>query len=179
MRFVVMFAGAVLALPAAVILYFTRRTASDSRQAVFAAGGIPDPLPHGLYRGSVPGYEGLAAAWYGKRFEAAACAGVNLLRANDQLRETAPFRTYQDRSLHDSGREVLRVDYNLTENPFWLRICADELVQLEPGHLLGKAFVRLIPGHPFAMLFFELQAEDSVAESELSGPSPAGHDSTE
>jgi hypothetical protein len=33
----------------------------------------------------------------------------------------------------------------------------DEVVAIGPDHLLGKLIVRLIPGHPFAILFFELR----------------------
>jgi hypothetical protein len=161
MRFLVILVGAALALPAAAIAYLTHRTAHDPRQAIFAGGSIPDPLPNGAYRGALPGYEQLAPEWYGKRFDAAACTGSNLVRgADDHITETAPYLTYQDRSHQAPGHPVLRVDYNVPENPFWLRVCSDELVQLEPGHLLGKAYIRLIPGLPFAMLFFDLHAED-------------------
>src|SRR5438477_11377735 len=118
MRFLIMLLSAVIALPAGVVLYFTRRTAGDRRQAVFDRADVPDPLPNGSYRGSVQGYERLAAAWYGKRFEAAAGAGTNLVRgAGGNIQEKAPYRTYPDRSLQDPEREVLRVDYNIPQNP--------------------------------------------------------------
>jgi hypothetical protein len=165
MRFLIMLAGALLALPAAVMLYFTSRTVWDGRHAVFAGGVVPDPLPNGRYRGSVPGYQGLAAAWAGKQFDAPNGTGTNLVRASGGVQETAPFRTYQDRSFRDPGQSVLRVDYDIPENPPWLRICTDELVQLEPGRLLGKAIVRLIPGRPLTMLFFELEAMGTADEA--------------
>jgi hypothetical protein len=159
MRWFMLLGGGLLALPVAVILYFTQRTARDPQQEGFADGKTPDPLPEGTYRGTVPGYERLAAGWLGKRFNGATARGLNLVRDGDGVREAFPFRTYLTPGLDSPDREVLRVDYDLPGNPFWLRVCADELVQREPGQYLGKSYVRLLPGRPFGMLYFGLQKE--------------------
>lgn len=175
MRLVITIAAALVALPVAVGLYFTSRTARDPRQADFAAGRIPDPLPDGPYRGSVPGYESLAQAWKGKRFVMAAASGVNLVRAGDSLKEDFPFRTYVAKALDGSDREVFRVDYDVPTNPGWLRVCADELVEVAPGRLLGKSYIRLLPDRPFAMLFFELaEGEPGAAAGASGGIAAAG-----
>ncbi len=159
MRLLLTIMGSMLALPIAVALYFVSRTARDPQRARFAEGHVPDPPPDGAYRGAVPGYERLAWFWHGKRFDAAAGTGVNLVGDAAHVREACPFRTYVASRMDQQEGHVLRVDYDIPENPFWLRRCADELVELEPGRYLGKAFIRLIPGHPFGMLFFELRAQ--------------------
>lgn len=53
------------------------------------------------------------------------------------------FRTYAAPGLFDADRMVLKIDYDLKENPA-LTVCRvlDELVQLEGGLYLGKAHVR-------------------------------------
>src|SRR6266542_6864398 len=88
----------------------------------------------------------------------------HLVLAGDRLlKEAFPFRTYLAREPHVAEHDVLRVDYTSPENPFWLRVCADDLVQVGPGHYLGKSYIRLLPGRPFAMLFFELRAGEPEA----------------
>jgi hypothetical protein len=166
MQLLVTIVAALFALPLAVGVYFTRRTARDPNHATFAKGRLPDPLPDGLYSGTVPGYERLAEGWKGKRFDSATSTGTNLVRARDRTTETYPFRTYAAKGLQDRDSDVLRVDYDIPENPFWLRACADELVEVAPGQYLGKAYIRLVPDHPFAMLFFELRKQEPTATEE-------------
>jgi hypothetical protein len=152
--------GGLLALPAVIVGLFIWRTARDPRQVDFRVSRATDPPPDGPYRGTVPGYEPLAAGWYGKQFAAANATGTNRVRRAGGLREAFPFRTYVAPGLTDPQAERLRVDYDLPTNPLWLRVCADELVQLSPGHYLGLSYIRLLPGRPFPMLFFELQQEE-------------------
>ena len=53
------------------------------------------------------------------------------------------FRTYTAPGLFDKDRTVLKIDYNLTENPaLTVRRVLDELVQLDEDLYLGKAHVR-------------------------------------
>ena len=52
------------------------------------------------------------------------------------------FRTYTAPGLFDADRMVLKIDYNLKENPaLTVRRVLDELVQLDDGLYLGKAHV--------------------------------------
>jgi hypothetical protein len=53
------------------------------------------------------------------------------------------FRTYSAPGLFDTDRTVLKIDYNLKENPaLTVRRVLDELVQLDDDLYLGKAHVR-------------------------------------
>ena len=53
------------------------------------------------------------------------------------------FRTYAASGLFDQDRTVLKIDYDLKENPaLTVRRVLDELVQLDTGLYLGKAHVR-------------------------------------
>jgi len=53
------------------------------------------------------------------------------------------FRTYTAPGLFDTDRTVLKIDYNLQENPaLTVRRVLDELVQLDDDLYLGKAHVR-------------------------------------
>jgi hypothetical protein len=53
------------------------------------------------------------------------------------------FRTYVAPGLVDADRSVLKIDYNLKENPsLTVRRVLDELVQLDDNLYLGKAHVR-------------------------------------
>ena len=53
------------------------------------------------------------------------------------------FRTYTEPGLFDIDRMVLKIDYNLKENPaFTVRRVLDELLQLDDDLYLGKAHVR-------------------------------------
>jgi hypothetical protein len=53
------------------------------------------------------------------------------------------FRTYTAPGLFDTDRTVLKIDYNLKENPaLTVRRVLDELVQLDNDLYLGKAHVR-------------------------------------
>ena len=53
------------------------------------------------------------------------------------------FRTYAAPGIFDADRTVLKIDYDLKENPaLTVRRVLDELVQLDAGLYLGKAHVR-------------------------------------
>jgi hypothetical protein len=70
------------------------------------------------------------------------------------------FRTYTAPGLIDTDRTVLKIDYDLPENPSLnIRRVLDELVQLDEGLYLGKAHVRWwIPVNKWhTVAFFSLQ----------------------
>ena len=101
--------------------------------------------------------------WLGKRFDAASASGENVFdmsayRAGERL-TPAPYRAWwpEDvtsyRALRfttsvgpgglDPGLDVLRIDYDLAENPPPLRRVVDEVVAVEqPGVYLGQALFR-------------------------------------
>jgi hypothetical protein len=99
--------------------------------------------------------------WLGKRFDAEAKRGDNLLRpsARQVARvlwpgyrpEDAPggllaafrFRTYVSPGSVDPDRETLKIDYDSDENPgLLIRDILDELVEVVPGANLGKVLLR-------------------------------------
>ncbi len=67
------------------------------------------------------------------------------------------FRTYIAPGLADSDRQVLKIDYDLPENPrLSVRRILDELVQLEEGFYLGKAHLKWWWGKWQLVAFFSL-----------------------
>jgi hypothetical protein len=67
------------------------------------------------------------------------------------------FRTYVAPGLFDEDRSVLKIDYNLKENPpFTVRRVLDELVQLSDELYLGKAHVHWWWGNWQTVAYFTL-----------------------
>ena len=150
-----------------------RAEALDTLNRLFRLGGAPPPLD-GPYRGIFvtpttfraldPVLRAIAAAWMpwvGKRFEATATRGDNLLLRSARVparlfwpgyrltplgegRFTAfRFRTYLAPGKVDPDREALKIDYDSDENPgFLIRDILDELVEVVPGAYLGKVLLR-------------------------------------
>jgi hypothetical protein len=130
--------------------------------------------------GLTPLFERLAAwwmPWLGKTFDAGRAEGDNLF-SNDSLwlvRVTLPFyrhvwkdgprqyhafrfRTSVGPGKFDSDRAVLRIDYDLPENPSVnVRRVLDELVQVDEGLYLGKAHFQWWWGRWSTVAFFMLR----------------------
>lgn len=68
-----------------------------------------------------------------------------------------PFRTYIGSSLQDKKLTVLKIDYNIKQNPFFIRFFIDELVEVEPSKYLGKAYVKIFPSYSYLLGYFELE----------------------
>lgn len=150
-----------------------RAAALGELEAVFAAGSEPDRLDgryRGRYlaatvrRGLDPVLDGLARLWLpwrGKAFDAAAGRGRNLFTAaggaalrlafrDHQLERDVrgdvlafPFRTGTGTSATVPGLRVLKLDYDLPDNPDRpVRKVLDELVRVGEGLYLGQALVR-------------------------------------
>lgn len=116
--------------------------------------------------------------WKGKTFDAARAQGDNLLTNDSRLLaelfnplyrgfvEDGPFtyrafkfRTYVAPGLADPDRDVLKIDYDLPENPSaTIRRVLDELVQIGDGLYLGKAHVHWWWGRWQCVAFFVLRA---------------------
>ncbi len=149
---------AISALTVLAVLFGFIRTGIVGRsddQDVFMAGTLPVPLPEGFYAGRAEPVQG---GWKGKIFDRAKSTGINLFATRSgEEKKIYPFRTWQGKGLRDTDKEVLKIDYDLDENPFWLRPALDEVVQVRPGVLLGKLHYRMIPGFPFTITFFHLE----------------------
>lgn len=131
----------LIAFAIIVGIILTAKTQSAPEQAEFLKGALPEPLPHGFWPGSTNLPHG---DWQGKQFNAAAKTGVNLFGA-DHI-ERAPFTLSTGLALHDKNLQVLKIDYNRPENPWYLRLALDEVVQTQPNKLLGKIHIRLFGG---------------------------------
>lgn len=73
------------------------------------------------------------------------------------------FRTYSAAGLEDADRPVLKIDYDLPNNPaLTIRRVLDELVQVGPQTYLGKAHVRWWWGRWQRVAFFALTPKVGV-----------------
>lgn len=133
----------------AYMSYRTVQTEKNEAQTRFAAGSMPDPLPNGKYKGIVVDYKG---EWKGKSFNAAESTGINQFGDTDKY----PFKTYTATGLRDANLKVLRIDYNVADNPLYLRFLRDEITQVSPGHYQGKIMIQWF-GAVFTVGYFQLE----------------------
>jgi hypothetical protein len=184
MKALLIVGGVIVALPLAVVSIYgivrTQKVESDPRQKAFREGKAPAAPLDGLYRGSLQGRE---VSWKGKKFAPAESRGINVfLTKEGRLEERYPFRTYVGRGVKDKKIEVLKIDYGLKGNPWWLRRVLDEVVEVAPGRLLGKVHLKWIFGMTFTMGYFELD-QASAAEETAPGasitPEPPAPDESE
>jgi hypothetical protein len=138
-----------------LVLAFARswQVESSENQKIFAANAAPQPALDGLYSGSVS--TPVKVTWLGKKFNAASSTGINVFDdGQGGQHEGYPFAT----SVATNGTStVLNIDYAHPDNPFWIRPILDQLVQVAPGEYLGKLTVRLVPGYPMSLGFFQLK----------------------
>lgn len=134
--------------------YRTLLSEGSPKQAAFAQGTFPFPLPDGLLKGSVNGHQ---VSWKGKKLDATNQTGINIFVVENGEEERYPFKTYRAKGLRNPEIDVFRIDYDLPDNPIWLRRITDEIVQIEKGTYLGKVHLRVLPGYPFTMGYFRLE----------------------
>jgi hypothetical protein len=143
-------------------------------EELWCTGLAPNPVPDGFMRGralllswSEP-VDALARRvagphrrWEGKRFERGAARGVNVLRRpgggpTDTV-ERFPFAMRVAPAATDPSRDVLAIDYDVPENPRWVRPVLDEAVEAAPGCFVGRIHLRWgASAHPVG--FFALEA---------------------
>ncbi len=134
-------------------VWFTSRVEHSPNQTLFIDGTVPDPKLDGFYPGTVSNLP--TASWLGKKFNAAQATGTNVFKDGSSTVEQYPFVTTAQAGLRDIETQVLAIDYNIPENPFWLRPVLDEIVEVTPGHYLGKMHIRIFK-YSFSILYFEL-----------------------
>ena len=133
-------------------LVLTWRTQTSPKQKEFLAGRVPDPLPDGFWRGYADFGTG---SWRGKRFDALGKTGMNVFEGDEgTTMERVPFTIYVGEAIWDKGHQVMKIDYNRKDNPFWLRPALDEVVEVAPGKILGKIHYRLLPNFSIAIEYF-------------------------
>jgi hypothetical protein len=116
--------------------------------------------------------------WKGKTFDAAAARGDNIFTRDSlwlarlywplyrgyvddgpDTYRAFRFRTRVAPGLADPDRQVLKIDYDLPENPaLSIRRVLDELVQVAEGVYLGKAHVKWWWGRWQLVAYFSLKA---------------------
>jgi hypothetical protein len=134
---------------------FTSSANAKPEAAEFAAGTFPDPLPSGDLNGTAEGQ----GAWVGKSFDSEAGAGINRFNNGGTIDRNVEFKTYSAKGLTNPSQDVLRLDYNLAQNPFYVRFVQDELVQVAPGKYLGKIHLQVLPFIPFTVGYFRLEVQ--------------------
>ncbi len=135
-------------------VYRTYVTQTNQDQQQFLKGRIPDKKPDGLHKGTADGYRG---SWKGKKFDSKHSTGINVLEEKGKQAERYPFKTYVGKGIHDKELNVIKIDYNISQNPLWLRLILDEIVEVQPNKYLGKLTLNIIPHMPFALAFFRLE----------------------
>jgi hypothetical protein len=151
-RFVAAIIVILLVVGVVGLLWLDFRSEQSPSQALFRQGAIPRPLPDGDYKGSVAAYSG---DWIGKTFDARRAMGKNLFRSANGVEQRYPFKTLVGPGLADPV-QVLKIDYDIQDNPAWLRGILDEIVQVGPGHYLGRIHLRLGSMH-LSVGYFELK----------------------
>lgn len=142
----------VLAAIFLIATLFTWKTQSNPMQKQFLSGSVPTKLPEGLYKGQVPGH---TFTWQGKKFMKDG-TGINVFKDGDKISDKYPFKFYVAQGLQDN-KQVIRIDYNLPENPLWLRFIVDEIVETSQGKYLGKLHIKLLPGLVASLGYFDLE----------------------
>ncbi len=145
---------ALIGLIVLILIGLTYRTQKSADQALFLLGKVPNPLPDGLFKGTAE-YTG---SWIGKNFNASTTEGINLFKnANGTVTEKYPFKTSIGKGIRDTNLDVIKIDYNIPNNPFWLRSVLDEMVEVAPGKYLGKVHLRLGTLFSVAIGYFRLE----------------------
>lgn len=165
-----------------VALAISSRMQRSTYQDSFARGQVPQPKLDGFYPGISHIAFGLPVPWLGKRFTLTPEGGTNIfsdlggtlarvltprykhfVHESDGTVSGYNFKILTGAGLRDPQVQVLKLDYNLPENPGLIRIIYDELVQVDPGRYLGKVYVQLLPGWFLFVGFFELKARQKVS----------------
>jgi len=144
--------GALLAIALviaiAVLSFWSYRNEKKPPNQAFNGGHYPEQPLNGPYKGTFTSMTG----WQGKEFDAPNNSGINLFDGNQKR---YVFSTYKAKSLK-SNNEVLKIDYNNSANPLWLRFVVDELVQVSESEYQGKVLIKIGP-LSFTMAYFSLE----------------------
>ena len=141
--------------------YRTWKMNNSTDQKIFTDSEALNPLPSGYYSLSIGDYSGF---WKAKIFDSAHEQGINVLYRWSKDEDRYPFRTYLSKGIHEPDLEVLKVDYNVTGNSFWLKPFLEEIVKTGEGEYLGKMSYQFLPGFPFALGFYKLQEGEKKIE---------------
>ena len=136
-------------------IYLTWKAEHSPEQTLFLSGTLPSPSPDGLYLGVVSVHK---VSWLGKKFNSVGSTGINVFDdgKGGQV-DKYSFVTSVGNGIRDKNLNVLKIDYNISSNPFWLRFVLDEIVQTATSTYLGKLQLLIIPKFPLTITYFKLQ----------------------
>ncbi|HMV48722.1 MAG TPA: hypothetical protein PLD20_07615 [Blastocatellia bacterium] len=155
----------------------------------FIAGRAPAPLPDGFHPGAAHVLFDKQTPWLGKQFNRTQELGFNVFTPLGAkiLKFASPFypkfslnedgnthayyfKTRVGKGKKDTSLDVLKLDYAaMRENPLFIRIILDEVVEIAPQQYLGKIHVKLLPGFFVTIGYFGLteQPQESAVKAGL------------
>ncbi len=171
---------AAIVLLGSLITLFVQR--SPYHQA-FVQGRVPDPLPQGFHPGKAHLLLDKQVPWLGKSFDQQNQLGFNIFTPLGAkiLKIASPFypkfsvnedgntrayyfKTWVGKGKKDTTVDVLKLDYAaVRENPLFIRIILDEVVEIAPQQYLGKVHVKLLPGFFVTIGYFGLTEQPQEA----------------
>ena len=190
---VLLYALLSLALAVVTILvlgsFVTFLVERNSYHQAFVQGRVPDPLPQGFHPGMAHVLLDKPVPWLGKSFDRDQQRGFNIFTPLGAkiLKIASPFypkftvnedgntrayyfKTWVGKGKKDVNVDVLKLDYAaVRENPLFIRIILDEVVEVAPEQYLGKIHVKLLPGFFVTIGYFGLteQPQEAVANALL------------
>ncbi len=132
-------------------------TSHSPYQEVFLSGFLPSKALSGRYKGTILTSLG-TTTWVGKEISAKDKGGINIFQTATGTIKRYPFRLLEVSSVENSKKKIVRLDYGLPENPFWMRFVHDEMVETKPGIFLGKMFISVVRPLSFGVGFFQLES---------------------
>lgn len=127
-----------------ICLVWIVKTERRAENKPFLSGSLPI-VETGFYKGN----DQISSTWQGKKFTPEKSSGINVF--SDGERYT--FKTYA-KSYGNKQRLVL--DYDVSGNPWWIRLIVDEMVEVEPGQYQGKVYAKIGP-LKLPVTYFQLQ----------------------
>ena len=150
----------ILILFVLVFLMYRTITSQNSSEATeFESGSFPEPALSGFYKGTPP--SGYFGSWRGKKFFPDSSSGSNIFYvAARGEEEKYSFHTSKSKGLLGREGDVLVLSYDISENPFWIKVFRDEIVQTASGKYLGRIYFTAIPSFPLVLGHFWLEKEE-------------------
>lgn len=156
---------------------------------LFVQGRVPDSL-EGFHPGMAHVLFDKQVPWLGKHFDRQQQFGFNVFTplgakilmfaspfyrkfsVNEESNTRAYyFKTWVGKGKKDQQLDVFKLDYDTPENPLFIRVILDEVVEIAPQQYLGKIHVKLLPGFFVTIGYFGLtpQPQESVTSVVIDG----------
>ncbi|MBS1792164.1 MAG: hypothetical protein JST85_30940 [Acidobacteria bacterium] len=154
---------------------------------LFTQGRIPEAL-EGFHPGMAHVLFDKQTPWLGKHFDSQQQIGYNVFTPLGAkiLKFASPFyrkfsvneegntrayyfKTWVGKGKKDRQLGVFKLDYDTPENPLFIRIILDEVVEIAPEKYLGKIHVKFLPGFFVTIGYFGLtpQPQESIAKDAI------------